>query len=369
VSATAAGWTLKFLGGAMRGRSVVLKSGDNVLGSASGADVLLPPADGVLARHAVLAVGEVALAVQRVDDAELRVNGVAMQTQRRSLIGGDILSIGALDLELDRPMVRAVTADETADGEDRLFAPAGAGVPPVAPTPAGLPRGVRIGAGAACVLGVAALLFALARVASAPAAGESRADLATVQRAVGDFHEVEVSAVRNGTLAVKGFVESRERKAALQSALAPFGPAVGVSVHAADDLVEQARRYIDEPGVSVRYAGGGKLVASGTADDDAVRQRVKRLADDLYPSVALSDTIEIVSKAAPAGADPRDQWAQWQNVMPARIVSITTDADGRRHIQLANGARYYEGSVLRSGAELQRIAPDALVIDQRAPAQ
>jgi type III secretion protein D len=33
-----------------------------------------------------------------------------------------------------------------------------------------------------------------------------------------------------------------------------------------------------------------------------------------------------------------------------------------RHIQLANGSRYYEGSVLRSGAELTRIEADGLVV-------
>jgi hypothetical protein len=41
--------------------------------------------------------------------------------------------------------------------------------------------------------------------------------------------------------------------------------------------------------------------------------------------------------------------------LPARIVGVTDDGNGSRYIQLANGSRYYEGSVLRSGTRLDRI--------------
>jgi type III secretion protein D len=45
------------------------------------------------------------------------------------------------------------------------------------------------------------------------------------------------------------------------------------------------------------------------------------------------------------------------------MVSITEDDNGTRFIQLANGTRYYEGAVLRSGAELQGISVDRLTIE------
>ena len=49
------------------------------------------------------------------------------------------------------------------------------------------------------------------------------------------------------------------------------------------------------------------------------------------------------------------------------MVSITEDGNGLRHIQLSNGSRYYEGSVLRSGAELKRIDADGLVLSGGVP--
>ena len=54
-------------------------------------------------------------------------------------------------------------------------------------------------------------------------------------------------------------------------------------------------------------------------------------------------------------------------VTVARMVSITEDSNGLRHIQLSNGNRYYEGSVLRSGAELKSIDADGLVLSGGTP--
>ena len=63
----------------------------------------------------------------------------------------------------------------------------------------------------------------------------------------------------------------------------------------------------------------------------------------------------------------RERWAAWQRVLPSRMVGITEDAHGMKYIQLANGSRYYEGSLLRSGAEITRIELDGLVLSGGAP--
>jgi type III secretion system YscD/HrpQ family protein len=350
-------WCLRFLSGTLRGRTANLRSGDNLVGSHADADVLLPPGETVRDRHLAITVGDVAVAVRRVDDAQVHINGIAMSTLRRALVAGDIVSIGSIDVELDRQALRADSADQAPDS---MFATDTVGLPPPAPLAPPSSRKVWWAALAVCGLGLATTAWAL--LSQGDSAMRAAADPAAVQRAVAGFPEVEIAASRDGTLGVRGFVESRERKLALHQALGPFSGRVAVHVHSADDLVEQARSYISEPGVSVRYAGGGRLVASGTADDQRVRERIKRLAEDLHPSVALSDKVDISTRSVEAA---REQWTQWQSVLPARIVSITTDANGLRHIQLANGARYYEGSMLRSGAELQRITPDGLVVDQR----
>jgi len=134
-------------------------------------------------------------------------------------------------------------------------------------------------------------------------------------------------------------------------------------------MVEQARRYVGDPGVAVTYAGQGRLVLTGTVEDSAVRQKIRRLGEDLHPSVLVSDKVQYREKSQPdnAGADQRARWDAWQSVLPARMVGITDDGSGLRHIQLSNGSRYYEGSVLKSGAELKQIDANGLVLSGGVP--
>jgi hypothetical protein len=194
------------------------------------------------------------------------------------------------------------------------------------------------------------------------------ADLGEVENALKPFGEVEAVAAPGGHVVVKGFVESRARKQALLQTLNRFGSSVTASVFAADELVEQARRYLGTPGVAVNYAGAGRLVLSGASDNDALHEKVRRLGEDLHPAVMVSDKVQY-RPAPPSDKDAaaRTQWAAWQELLPARLVSITEGSDGMRSIQLANGNRYYEGSVLKSGAELQRIDAGGLVLSGGKP--
>lgn len=361
-----AGWCLRFLSGAVKGRTIALKPGINVLGSGGECEVMLPGGD-VLPRHLVFTVGELVVSMQRLGTASARLNGEEMQLPRRSVVAGDIVSVGQIDFQLDRSYPAAVQ-------EDRMFAAA----PDVAAAAqaaelAPQRRGPRVGYWAGgvvallAVLGLAALLVGGERGASA--AGLGRVNLAEVEKALAPFPEVEVVAAPGGQFNVKGYVESKPRRETLQRAVAPFGGKVAVNVHSAEDMVEQARRYVGDPGVAVTYTGQGRLVLSGTVEDASVRQKIRRLSEDLHPAVLVSDKVQYREKAQPDNkdADLRAQWQGWQSVLPARMVSITEDGNGLRHIQLSNGNRYYEGSVLRSGAELKRIDADGLVLSGGVP--
>ena len=361
-----AGWCLRFLSGAVKGRTIALKPGINVLGSGGECEVMLPGGD-VLPRHLVFTVGELVVSMQRLGTAAARLNGEDMQQPRRSVVAGDIVSVGQIDFQLDRSYPAAAQ-------EDRMFAAipdTGAGTPSVEAVPR--QRGPRLGLWAGgvvallAVLGLAAMWAGVER--GAAAGGPGRVNLAEVERALAPFPEVEVVAAPGGQFSVKGYVESRQRREALQHAMAPFGSRVGVNVHSAEDMVEQARRYVADPGVAVTYAGQGRLVLTGTVEDASVRQKIRRLGEDLHPSVLVSDKVQYREKPQreDKDADLRAQWAGWQSVLPARMVSITEDGNGLRHIQLANGSRYYEGSVLKSGAELKRIDADGLVLSGGVP--
>ena len=354
-----AGWCLRFLTGALKGRTIALKPGANALGSGGDCEVMLPGGD-VLPRHLVLTVGELVVSAQKVGTAAVELNGEEMKQQRRSVVAGDVVTVGKIEFQLDRSYPAQAQ-------DDRMFADADDARPgdDAQPLPAAARRGTGFWAGAGLLMLATAGLLGVAMTAANPraATGGGAARIADVERALAGFGEVEVVAAPGGQLNVKGFVESHLRKQALQQALQPFGTGVSVNVHAADDLVEQARRYVGDPAVAVSYAGHGRLVVSGATEDETVRQKVRRLGEDLHPTVLVSDKLQY--KPAPQAdqeADVRAQWAAWQSVLPGRLVSITEDASGLRHVQLANGTRYYEGSLLKSGAEIQRIEGDGLVL-------
>ncbi|HJS04924.1 MAG TPA: FHA domain-containing protein, partial [Variovorax sp.] len=111
-----AGWCLRFLSGAVKGRTIALKPGINVLGSGGECEVMLPGGD-VLPRHLVFTVGELVVSMQRLGTASARLNGEEMQQPRRSVVAGDIVSVGQIDFQLDRSYPAAVQ-------EDRMFAAA-----------------------------------------------------------------------------------------------------------------------------------------------------------------------------------------------------------------------------------------------------
>lgn len=363
--AQAAGWCLRFLSGAVKGRTIVLKPGINVLGSGGECEVMLPGGD-VLPRHLAFTVGELVVSMQRLGTASARLNGEEIQQPRKSVVAGDIVSVGQIDFQLDRTY-------PTRAQEDRMFAPAHGALPDesaLARHPAsGTQRlGLWVGGVIAilAVLGIAAM--ALGGDHGGAMNGNS-VNLAEVEKALVPFPEVEVIAAPGGQFGVKGYVESKQRRQTLEQAMARFGSKVSVNVHSAEDMVEQARRYVGDPGVAVTYTGQGRLVLTGTVEDAAVRQKIRRLSEDLHPSVLVSDKVQYREKpkAENKDDDVRAQWDNWQSVLPARMVSITEDSNGLRHIQLSNGNRYYEGSVLRSGAELKSIDADGLVLSGGVP--
>lgn len=365
-SVTAVGWRLRFLNGELKGRTISLKPGNNLVGSSPECEVMLPGSD-VLPRHLMITVGELVVSVQRLGPGSALVNGEEMQ-HRRSVVPTDVLAVGKLTFQIERTY-------QPAEQDDRMFAGPESvldehraeGQAAAAAAEAELRSTRRRMAAAASVAGIALIgLFVLVLHDAAPqaTAAASTVSLAAVEAAVSDFPEVQVVAVPHGRVSVKGFVESRMRKQALHEALAGFGQKAQVNVHAADELVDQARQYIGDPAVAITYSGQGRLVVTGTVEEPTVQQKIRRLAEDLHPAVLLYDKVQYrpVAQRNDDGRDLREQWASWQRVLPARMVSITENGDGLRHIQLSNGSRYFEGSRLESGAELERIGADGLVL-------
>jgi type III secretion system YscD/HrpQ family protein len=350
-------WCLRFLSGALKGRTITLRPGTSTLGSAGDCEVMLPGGE-VQPHHLRFHVGELIVSVQRLGEASARVNGDELAQQRKSLLAGDIVSVGNIELELDRhfterddPMFewsQSVLAEDEPE--------------PAQAAPAARSNGrTKVAAGVLVIAGLAAV--AAWSSWDGPRDATVGLNMAELQKTLAPFPEVEVVAAPGGQFAVKGYVESRMRRHDLEQALQRFGPRVTLTVMAAEDMVEQARRFVSSPGVAMTYAGHGQLIVSGTADDEDVRERIRRLAQDLHPTVLVTDKVQYRPAATPKAGEAVAQWSAWQGQLPARMVSITEDDNGTRFIQLANGTRYYEGAVLRSGAELQGISVDRLTIE------
>ena len=354
-------WCLRFLSGAVRGRTIALKPGSNVLGAAGECDVMLPGSD-VLPQHLVFTVGELAVSVQKVGAATAQLNGEDMQQSRRSVVAGDVISVGQIDFQIDRNQAAIEAEDKMLGWAESMLPDSAAGDAAEPPPP---PRRAARGWGASLLVlalaGLLGLVFWQSQQAANPRA--ATIDMAEVQKLLAGFPEVEAVAAPAGQVILRGYVESMERQVALKQSMERFGPKVSISVMTAEEMVERARRFVSDPGVTIAYAGRGRLVVSGAVEDDGVRLQIRRLSEDLHPTVLVSDKVQYRPKPVrEEPVDTRTQWAAWQDVLPARMVGITEDGNGLRHIQLANGSRYYEGSVLPSGAELKRIEADGLVL-------
>jgi type III secretion protein D len=194
------------------------------------------------------------------------------------------------------------------------------------------------------------------------ASRQNGGDLSALRRELASYPEVELVAAAGDQMQLNGFVESQLRKQALEQLIRPYGHKVVGRVQVVEAVVEQARRFVADPGVAVNYGGKGRLVLSGATENAAVQERIQRLAEDFHPAVLVSDKVQYRPKKQEASGEPNSLWANWQSLLPSRVVSITEDAEGMRHIQLANGHRYYEGALLKSGAELKLVTPNELVI-------
>jgi hypothetical protein len=360
-------WCLRFHSGAAKGRTIALERGENLVGSGSDCGVLLAGSD-ARPRHVIVQVGELAVALQRIGDAPVRLNGDEVTQRRRSLMAGDEIEVGSFRLQLDRSYAPVATAEDTGFPESILCEDAHL-LEPARPATGQAGSGRR-----AAVLVMMCVSLALAGWAAWPGAQDRGGaaqgpDAAAIQRAIAGFDEVEVLTLPGGQFMVRGYVETRTRRLALQSAVEPFGRRVSVSVHAVDEVVEQARRYVANSAIAMSYQGQGRIVLSGVSDDLGLRKRIRQLGEDLQPAVLVTDRVrygdEALSRAGSrraaaqatqaAQAAQAAQWTAWQAELPARIVGVTDDGNGTRYIQLANGSRYYEGSVLRSGTRLDRI--------------
>jgi type III secretion system YscD/HrpQ family protein len=349
-------WCLRFLSSGMRGRRIALKPGANTLGSAPECEVLLPDTD-ARGQHLAFTAGEVALTVRRLGESAVELNGAAMAAERRSLVPGDVLRVGSIDMQVDREYAQA-PAGEAPDSmflDEDSAAAARAALHKTSGR--WWPRATAVVLLAAFAATAAALAW---RPPSRSAADDGPAlDAVRLRAVLREYPEVVAQPPdAAGSVRLTGFVESAARQQALAQAVRSVGGRVQLGVTPLDEVVNRAREFLADPGVAVSYRGQGHLQLSGATDQPATTERVKRLTRDLYPMVVVDDELHYKPAARPAKQTAPD----WADHLPARVVSITEGPDGLRFVQLANGDRYFEGAPLRSGGALGPVRAEDLAL-------
>ncbi len=363
-------WCVRFINGPLRGRTIALKHGTNVVGSGTDCDILLQ--GDVQPRHLVFTVGDIAVSVQKLGTATAKLNGEELPMQRRSTVRGDIISVNSIDFEVDKVKaegnalgVLAEIRNESVDDEP-TSADAAPPPPPSTPWKFTIPLRYGFAMGGVIALATISAVIGLNTYDSGRtwSVVTPTVDIESLHRIVAEYPEVKVIDHADGKVGVRGFVESRARRSALTEALRRFGAGISINVHAADEIVEQAHRYLNDPDISVNYAGQGRLVVSGTTTNDAIHDKVARLGADLRSVIAIVDDVESGRRSKTKSVIKKNssELAEWQNSLPSQMVGLTEFTNGMRHIQLSNGRRYYEGATLKSGDELVNIEADHLVV-------
>jgi hypothetical protein len=184
-------------------------------------------------------------------------------------------------------------------------------------------------------------------------------DLDRLERAVRAYPEVHIGHPPGKPFVVSGFVTSATEKASLRQTVQSMAPQVELQVRTADELRAQAQQLIGDPEVSLHYQGRGRLLAQGQVSNSQLSERIRQINADWQPHAFIQDQLEIQKKVTSKKTDA-ESVAFWQKQLPSRLVSINQSGNGLPYIQLDNHHLYFEGSVLKSGAEIKKIEPNAL---------
>ena len=161
------------------------------------------------------------------------------------------------------------------------------------------------------------------------------------------FDAVRFRQSSTGDLEIGGWVaDSREQQRLREWLARSQYKNARFSVQPATDLIDQVRDALAAPQLQLALAEGGLLI-QGETRDPAVKQRIQGLARELADTLVVHDRV--------AYTDARRQLGP----LPVKVRDVMIGNPG--YFRTADGARYFEGSVLPDGAEV--LAP---VLDRKS---
>lgn len=144
-----------------------------------------------------------------------------------------------------------------------------------------------------------------------------------------------------GDLEIAGWVaDSREQQRLREWLVRSQYKNARFNVQPATVLIDQVRDVLAEPQLQLALAEGGLLI-QGETRDPAVKQRIQGLARELADTLVVHDRVAYTDARRPLGP------------MPVKVRDVMIGNPG--YFRTADGARYFEGSVLPDGAEVLAI--------------
>lgn len=162
--------------------------------------------------------------------------------------------------------------------------------------------------------------------------------------------DVQVTPAPSGGFRVSGYVEDAAQLERLHQWLdaEPLGH-LEWHVRSGVELVALVRQALGAEGVSVQYAGAGRVRVQGTISDMAVRQRLSGVATDLAGIVQIEDRLAVIDTKV---SEPRAR------PLPFKILDVVPGENG--YFRTDTGARYFVGATLSDGSEVIAISADAI---------
>jgi Inner membrane component of T3SS, cytoplasmic domain len=349
---------LRVLSGLHAGAHRLLAPGEYVLGSGAGCDIIIRD-DGVAAQHLQIVLGEASAYAKRLSDAAWSCGGKEVRSTRRLLRDSDVISVGPVRISLR--LDEAVHDEGERDGSSRTAPAAQAGAASAATGARRRPRLVRsVSLIAASSLAVSCVLLFAYQSAVSGVAERSRGEQRKIE-AQNDITNAKLPNVRvaldeRGSLIVSGLVkdlQEEKRLLALPALYAHGTPTLKIKV--ATQLVQHVAGYLDDPGLTVTHVGNGRLLVSGRSTRPETRARQRQLVQE------LRGVAEIEVVASMMDAPPADK----QNLeLPVKVVGIYDAVGAAGYFKANDGTRYYEGSILKNGAEVVSIGSDQVIFRQ-----
>jgi type III secretion protein D len=259
-----------------------------------------------------------------------------------------------------KPMPRTDAKPEPQPEKKTVAQPA----PAPLPTPAkAAPKAASRGFSAAFILAISsfgligAIIISLLSIQTIPPP-QSDSLIPDLQKVLAPY--ADVTMVNDGiAVSIVGYVRTNDERSKLIKALQNLDGAnrLRINIFSDESILQSARTTLagTQLPLTAQVTGPGRMVLSGSVPEQGTLDRARRLL--LSEVIGLRD-IDISGVVIGSATKRWGRSGDDEPTVALQIASITTGP--LPWLTLSDGSRYFEGSVLPNGYEIQRIFPDRI---------